>query len=261
MQEDFKIKLIKTDESYTDASNKLKGFANVQAPAGVKALFALYDNLKREHAGFTPLIIFDDVGQCEYTNMHAMSDFYFELDEDDESLRVEGKSDYYAAEFRNTLEILDENRLKIGEIYGKMDYSEEIERLNLINQKPFLAIGDEVQVRLCPCESGAASFAAMINGYFADDFTPHESYALIRFLHDEFGYEFIGISDKILLFRRTQNLSDAQRSKLICELAKIYGTDEAALDGQLGVNEALLLPYIESLGDLYALDEYIKDED
>ncbi|MGG7072960.1 hypothetical protein U5B43_01700 [Campylobacter sp. 9BO] len=122
-----KIELIQPDEQLTDASNKVKGYAEFVSPTDPKVIFELYDALKHEHVGFTPLIIFGDIGQCQYTNMHAMSDFYFELDEDDESLRVDGKSDYHAAEFKNMLALLDKNRLKIDQIHGKMNYSSDDE--------------------------------------------------------------------------------------------------------------------------------------
>ncbi|MGG7072961.1 hypothetical protein U5B43_01705 [Campylobacter sp. 9BO] len=105
-------------------------------------------------------------------------------------------------------------------------------------------------MRLCPCERAEQSFAAMINGYFADDFTPDESYALICFLSAEFGYEFIGLSDKILLFRRTRGLDDTQSTRLLGEIAKIYGIKDGALSERLVLTDALLLPYIETLGDL-----------
>ncbi|HBO37557.1 MAG TPA: hypothetical protein DD638_02725 [Pasteurellaceae bacterium] len=255
-----KFDIKKPDDRYTETSNFLMKFAEIETSRAFKAMMAAYDKFKAEHPNFTPLIIFENADQCEYTNMHATLG-ELSLDEEEyEEQNVADKSDFFTENFNYTLSALNSNKKPLSEFYGKIDLSsdDELKILRRINNLPFLAIDAEVDVYLCPTKVSNECFARMINGYFAGDFTPHESYALICYLKEHFGYEFIGLGATNLLFRRDKPLDQNMAQALFDELGKIYAVEFDKISEALNNVKSdthLILPYVESLRDLLSDDE------
>ena len=97
----------------------------------------------------------------------------------------------------------------------------------------------------------------MIQGYFADDFEPEQTYAFILMMNERFGFEFIGIGATLMLFYRSENLSDDKAEELLQEAYAEVGTFLAGMKAQLErISEHIEI--FESI-DKDALSKIIKE--
>lgn len=256
------LKLSPQDEALSLDSNYLKHFAVLELDERGKRIFQVYEQLRKDYPNHSPLFVIEDVGQCEYTNMHARSDYYFDCEGYEEA---HGRRDVEKAEFQAVLDMLNapDSQLEMSALYGRIDLSspDELKALKQISMPSQLDIGDECDVYLCPTQTSTDCFARMINGYFTDDLQPDEVYTLIRYLKTEFGYEFIGIGATLLLFYNpnANKLKVREFKHLHEELAKVYSTEPKAMEKALEYNiveKMLALPYTCTLLDWVDLDKY-----
>ena len=226
----------------------------------MNAVTIAYNRLCEQHTGFKPLFIIENAPQCEYTNMHASSSFEM-LDEEEYSAQNPDARDFPAAEFCLMLDILNdpEYKAEVSEFYGKfsLNYPDKLKALECLNTRDYNALDEDIDVYLCPCERSTDAFARMIQGYFADDFEPEQTYAFILMMNERFGFEFIGIGATLMLFYRRKNLSDDKAEELLQELAKIYDTPYEAIKKALwhnafGSRKTLVLPFAENIEDTVA---------
>ena len=230
------FRLAKPDPRYTKEANFTLKYGILNAHQNMDAVTIAYDRLCEQYAGFKPLFIIENAPQCEYTNMHASSSFEM-LDEEEYNAQNPDARDFPAAEFRLMLSILRNPEYK-----------------KYLNTRDYNALDEDIDVYLCPCECSTDAFARMIQGYFADDFEPEQTYAFILMMNERFGFEFIGIGATLMLFYRRENLSDDKAEELLQELAKIYDTPYDAIKKALwhsvfGSNKTLVLPFAENIED------------
>ena len=152
-----------------------------------------------------------------------------------------------------------EYKTEVGQFYGKfsLNYPDKLKALEYLNTRDYNALDEDIDVYLCPCERSTDVFARMIQGYFADDFEPEQTYAFILMMNERFGFEFIGIGATLMLFYRRENLSDDKAEELLQELAKIYDTPYDAIKKALwhsvfGSRKTLVLPFAENIEDTVA---------
>ena len=254
------FRFAKPDPRYTKEANFTLKYGVLNAHQNMNAVTIAYDRLCEQYVGFKPLFIIENAPQCEYTNMHASSSYEM-LDEDEYNAQNPDARDFPVAEFRLMLDILNdpEYRAEVSEFYGKfsLNYPDKLKALEYLNTRDYNALDEDIDVYLCPCERSTDAVARMIQGYFADDFEPEQTYAFILMMNERFGFEFIGIGATLMLFYRRKNLSDDKAEALLQELAKIYDTPYEAIKKALwhnafGSRKTLVLPFAENIEDTVA---------
>lgn len=254
------FRFAKPDTRYTKEANFTLKYGVLNAHQNMNAVTIAYDRLCEQYVGFKPLFIIENAPQCEYTNMHASSSYEM-LDEEEYNAQNPDARDFPAAEFCLMLDILNdpEYKAEVSEFYGKfsLNYPDKLKALECLNTRDYNALDEDIDVYLCPCERSTDAFARMIQGYFADDFEPEQTYAFILMMNERFGFEFIGIGATLMLFYRRKNLSDDKAEELLQELAKIYDTPYEAIKKALwhnafGSRKTLVLPFAENIEDTVA---------
>lgn len=247
----------------TDEAQELLCFATISGLESWKDILNLYSELKEKNAPKKVLMLLEDIGQCDYTSMHAsMGDgLYF----DTSGLIGEGDDD---VSYENTLPLevkyhieqllKPENQVNIRDLYGKFNYSDKDQSTLLkINEKPEKILDDVIQVKLVSSENEHQKFAAQLNGYFSCDLNPFESFSLIQSLDKNFGLEYIGLGASLLFFIKTPMFTSNKLDTLFIELDKIYSYDlkiSVQLKQHLLHQDYLILPYTESL-DVFDLND------
>lgn len=244
----------KNENGYSDISQKIELFGVLNVPDASIMLHA-YKEFKTKYPDFSPLFIFEDPAQCEYTNGHASGgDFYFD---EDELVEKSGEKDLPLLRYKYVLERLNdpEKKLSFSEIAEVLDYQDEDEikafdKINNLNSTP---VYEDTLVYLLPTKDSKEIFARMINGYFASDLQPRQTYALISHLVDNYGYTFMGMGASLLMFVREKDLELKKSEQLLADLSLVYNIpiEKMKKIGELFcVTKHLVLPYIESLGDI-----------
>ena len=160
----------------TDEAQELLCFATMSESESWKDILNLYAKLKEKNAPKKVLMLLEDIGQCDYTSMHAsMGDgLYFDTSEligdgDNEDVRYENT---LPLEVKYHIEQLlkPENQVNIRDLYGKFNYSDQDQAILLtINEKPEKILDKVIQVKLVDSENEHQKFAAQLNGYFSCD--------------------------------------------------------------------------------------------
>ncbi|MGC7560183.1 hypothetical protein [Pasteurella sp. PK-2025] len=212
-------------------------------------VLSLYEDLKNKFVDCTPLFIFEDIKQCEYTSFHReIADFSSEKIDDPTCKQ----------QFLYTLEQLNKTKISFDEIYTETFFTENFFKLRDVNNNPIHLFKYGLDIKLCPTKKSTDTFAAMINGYFTGDFQPDENYTIIQKLYNNYNFDFIGIGSVFLFFKVAQPLSKELAKNLSDDLAKIYNfTSEQLqkmLDEHLTTKEYLFLPYAENFEDFISED-------
>ena len=248
----------------TDEAQELLCFATMSESESWKDILNLYAKLKEKNAPKKVLMLLEDIGQCDYTSMHAsMGDgLYFDTSEligdgDNEDVRYENT---LPLEVKYHIEQLlkPENQVNIRDLYGKFNYSDQDQAILLtINEKPEKILDKVIQVKLVDSENEHQKFAAQLNGYFSCDLNPFESFSLIQSLDKNFGLEYVGLGASLLFFIKTSMFTSNKLDTLFLELDKIYSFNSkisAQLKQHLLHQDYFILPYTESL-DVFDLND------
>ena len=198
------------------------------------ALMQAYDAYAKTYPGEYLLLTLDDLGQAQYTSMHATGAHRlddvdgYDLSHLDPNAFEEGEhrgSPTTTSEFF----ILEENFKKQC---GTIDFAQvcnkrlsleedELDTLEQINADPDLLLDDEVLLLRVPVQNASMVLSAFPNGYFTCDLNPFENYAVAEHLRQHYGYELFGIGAACLGFRRAAPLD--------ADLARAAGMDIAHL--------------------------------
>lgn len=253
----------KKNVQFTDEAQELICFAKICDIQSWKEVQNQYIELKKKIAPKKVLLLLEDIGQCNYTSMHAsMSDgLYFDLSE----YLDEGESENISYENALPLEVQyhikqllkPENQVSVRDLYGKFSYSDQdLSILIQINMHPEKILDKCIEVKVLRNTTETQKFAAQPNGYFSCDFNPFESFSLIQFLDKNFGLEYIGLGASLLFFSKTPMFTSSKLDDLFKELKKIYNfnqTMSTQLKEHLTNYDYIILPYVESL-EVFVLD-------
>lgn len=242
----------------TDAAQELIHFASLENILSWQDLVSTYQLLKDKHAAKKVLLLLEDIGQCEYTSMHASMQDGLYFDETDNYPADSSEADVHLENIR-PLEVnyhieqllkLD-NRVHFSELFNKFTYNlHDFNKLIEINQFPEKVLDKTIKVKLVDTSIEAHKFAAQLNGYFSCDLNPFESFSLIRHLDENYALEYIGLGASLLFFIKSKELSDNQINTLMQDLAQLYHFDEIVKEDLKQVfleKESLIIPYSESL--------------
>ncbi|WP_284090662.1 hypothetical protein [Acinetobacter pittii] len=251
----------KENSLITDDAHELICFATISEINSWKDVLNLYSEIKHKHLPKKVLLLLEDIGQCQYTSMHAsMGDgLYFdtsELVEDDSEASWDNTR---PLELQYHIEQLlkPENYIDFNKLSKKLNYCDEDQSTLLqINAEPEKILDEVIQVKLVNSESETRKFAACLNGYFTCDLNPFESFSLIQHLDQNYGLEYVGLGASLLFFIKTPKFDANKTTQLFKELSEFYQFNQSThtqLEQHLSKHEYLILPYVESL-EVFILD-------
>ena len=243
----------------TDDAHELICYATINEIDLWKDVINLYSEIKQNNFPKKVLLLLEDIGQCQYTSMHAsMGDgLYFdtsELVEDDSEASWDNTR---PLELQYHIEQLlkPENYIDFNNLPKKLKYSDEDQSTLLqINAEPEKILDEVIQVKLINSET--QKFAACLNGYFTCDLNPFESFSLIQHLDQNYDLEYVGLGASLLYFIKTPEFDANKTPQLLNELSNFYQFNQTAhnqLEQHLSKHEYLILPYVESL-EVFILD-------
>lgn len=251
----------KENSLITDDAHELICYATMSKVNSWKDVLNLYSEIKQKHLPKKVLLLLEDIGQCQYTSMHAsMGDgLYFdtsELVEDDSEASWDNTR---PLELQYHIEQLlkPENYIDFNNSPKKLNYCDEDQATLLqINAEPEKILDDVIQVKLVDSKTETQKFAACLNGYFSCDLNPFESFSLIEHLDQNYGLEYVGLGASLLFFIKTPKFDANKAPQLLNELSNFYQFNQSThtqLEQHLSKHEYLILPYVESL-EMFILD-------
>ncbi|MGU3310887.1 hypothetical protein [Acinetobacter sp. M5A5_2a] len=251
----------KENSLITDDAHELICYATMSKVNSWKDVLNLYSEIKQKHLPKKVLLLLEDIGQCQYTSMHAsMGDgLYFdasELTQDDSEASWDNTR---PLELQHHIEQLlkPENYIDFNNLPQKISYCDEDQSTLLqINAEPEKILDDVIQVKLVNSKNETQKFAACLNGYFTCDLNPFESFSLIQHLDQNYGLEYVGLGASLLYFIKTPKFDANKTTQLFKELSEFYQFNQSThtqLEQHLSKHEYLILPYVESL-EVFILD-------
>lgn len=251
----------KENSLITDDTHELICYATISEINSWNNVVNLYSEIKQSNFPKKVLLLLEDIGQCQYTSMHASmgNGLYFdtsELVEDDSEASWDNTR---PLELQYHIEQLlkPENYIHFNKLPKKLNYCDEDQATLLqINAEPEEILDEVVQVKLVNSETETQKFAACLNGYFSCDLNPFESFSLIQHLDQNYGLEYIGLGASLLFFIKTPEFDVNKTTQLINELSNFYQFNQIThnqLEQHLSNHEYLILPYVESL-EVFVLD-------
>lgn len=245
----------------TDDAHELICYATINEIDLWKDVVNLYSEIKQNNFPKKVLLLLEDIGQCQYTSMHAsMGDgLYFdtsELVEDDSEASWDNTR---PLELQYHIEQLlkPENYIDFNNLPKKLKYSDEDQATLLqINAEPEEILDEVIQVKLVNSETETQKFAACLNGYFSCDLNPFESFSLIQHLDQNYDLEYVGLGASLLFFIKTPKFDANKTPQLLNDLSNFYQFNQSThtqLEQHLSNHEYLILPYVESL-EVFDLD-------
>ncbi|WP_192454603.1 hypothetical protein [Acinetobacter oleivorans] len=245
----------------TNDAHELICYATINEIDLWKDVVNLYSEIKQNNFPKKVLLLLEDIGQCQYTSMHAsMGDgLYFdtsELVEDDSEASWDNTR---PLELQYHIEQLlkPENYIDFNNLPKKLKYSDEDQATLLqINAEPEEILDEVIQVKLVNSETETQKFAACLNGYFSCDLNPFESFSLIQHLDQNYDLEYVGLGASLLFFIKTPKFDANKTPQLLNDLSNFYQFNQSThiqLEQHLSNHEYLILPYVESL-EVFDLD-------
>lgn len=228
-------------------------------------IFEALSALKKESGNFSVLATLDDLGQAEYTSMHAT----MSLDLDDvegHDLSVVAPEAFEDGEHLGYLSTKSEFFIRERNFLSKtlsVDFSgvcgkgltlddDEMDMLESVHHTPLNYIDGDIRIRVVTVQSAALSISAFPNGYFSCDLNPFENYVLAKHLEQSYGYELFGLGASLIGFKRKNPLAADQAESVARDLTCLYNRegDAALFDRFYRITQQfdyLFLKYVESL--------------
>jgi len=227
-------------------------------------LLKIRADYQSQYPDYSILLTLDDLGQAQYTSMHAKSSH--DLDDiEGYDLSSVDKSAFENGEHIGYLTTKSEFFIRKGNFEKKIQdisfadvcaegitIDDELDVLESINLKPEALLDTEVLMMIVPVADSALALCAFPNGYFSCDLNPFQNYALAKYLHVNYQYQLLGIGASCIGFIRHETLKSAEIEKLAIDVAKLYQCEDDAesirrFAKMITDNQYLFLKYTESL--------------
>ncbi|WP_447506795.1 hypothetical protein [Acinetobacter oleivorans] len=245
----------------TNDAHELIGYATISEINSWNDVVNLYSEIKQNNFPKKVLLLLEDIGQCQYTSMHASmgKGLYFdasELIEDDSEASWDNTR---PLELQYHIEQLlkQENYIDFNKLPKKFNYCDQDQSTLLqINAEPEKILDEVIQVKLVNSETETQKFAACLNGYFSCDLNPFESFSLIQHVDQNYDLEYVGLGASLLFFIKTPKFDANKTPQLLNDLSNFYQFNQSThiqLEQHLSNHEYLILPYVESL-EVFDLD-------
>lgn len=207
----------------------------------IKSLNDILDKLaefESKYPNHVALTTLDDLGQADYTSMHAT--IAHDLDdieghdlstvdstafEDGEHIGyLSSKSEFFIRKSNFIAKVKSVTFSNVCSEGLTLD-NKELSVIEKIHANPIDYIDREVAIKIVPVEYSALAICAFPNGYFACDLSPFDNYALAKHLEKNYGYKLFGIGASLVGFQRKEPLNATQALQLSKDIAKLYNRD------------------------------------
>ena len=231
----------------------------------INDIFETLATFKHEFKNHSVLATLDDLGQAQYTSMHATMSHDLDDTEGHDLSSVDaaafdngehigylsGKSEFFIREknFLSKTKSIDfsavcREGLTIGE--------SEMDVLENIHAAPLDYIDDKILIKIVPVQTSALAISAFPNGYFSCDLNPFHNYAIANYLEEKYGYELFGLGASLIGLKRDKPLDISSSNEIANDLAKLYNSqnNQAVIDRFAKLTQRfnyLLLKYVECL--------------
>lgn len=248
-----------TNPKISQEAHELNQYAWINDVGSWQDLMDIYQSLKQQVAPKKVLLLLEDIGQCNYTSMHASMGDELYFDESEYLGDANGQEEEILSEnleplaIRYYLEQLAKmhNQIKLKKLADKFEYSQEdFDLLIQIHEHPEIIFDSAIEVKLVNVEQESEKFVAQLNGYFSCDLNPMESFSLIQYLEKNFALEYIGLGASLFFFVKNEAFEIDKLNELLNDLSKIYKLNNdifTFLKSHLLDKNYLILPYVESL--------------
>lgn len=227
-------------------------------------LLKIREDYQSQYPDHSILLTLDDLGQAQYTSMHAkgahdLDDIEgYDLGSVDKRAFENGehlgylttKSEFFIRKGNFEKHIQD---ISFADVCDEgITIDDELHLLESINLKPEDLLDTEVLMMIVPVSDSALALCAFPNGYFSCDLNPFQNYALAKHLQVNYQYQLLGIGASCIGFIRHEMLRPAEIEKLAIDIARLYQcTDDAEsverFTRMITCNQHLFLKYTESL--------------
>ncbi len=175
-------------------------------------------SLKEKHPGCYPLITLDNLSQTHYVAFHAgMKHEITSLDDVDKDIievhklnlsrfKQKANSSSFHAVCLQGLEIDDDS----------------LEQLEAINDNPLECIDKVLELYFVPVKDPALVLSLLPVGYFSEDLSPFDNFAIARHFKRKYGLELFGVGSCLLGFTKSRQLQDNEIASIIKDLASLY---------------------------------------
>jgi len=225
----------------------------------------LYREYNKQYNGNTVLLTLDDLGQAQYTSMHATMSQDLDDTEGYDLSNIDPRT-FEEGEHLGYLSTKSEFFIRRSNFERKVEGSsfsdacnrgltidnEETSLLETIHKSPMEFLDSEVVIKIVPVKKSYMAVSAFPNGYFTSDLNPFENYSVAKHLSENYGYKLFGIGASLLGFIRDNGLSDAESKLLEVDLANLYNQKQSEptigrLVNLAKENNFLFLKYVEYL--------------
>ncbi len=223
----------------------------------------LYKEYTDTYEGSSVLLTLDDLGQAQYTSMHATMSQNLDDTEGYDLSEIDPRA-FEDGEHIGCLTTKSEFFIREGNFERKVEGSsftsacnrgltideDEVALLEDIHKNPMSFLDKEVIVKIVPVEKSYLAISGFPNGYFTCDLNPFENYSIAKHFLEKYNYRLFGVGASLLGFIRENRLSDAESKLLEVDLAKLYNQDKAEssvirLANLSKTNEFFFLKYVE----------------
>jgi len=231
----------------------------------VSDIFDAQVELMNKFPSHNVLATLDDLGQAEYTSVHAdMSHDLsaiegYDLSSVDHSAFEDGehigylstKSEFFIKKNNFISKIESINFADVCK-HGISIDSNEMDVLESIHKKPVQYIDNQIHLKVVPVCTTPLTISAFPNGYFACDLNPFENYAVAEYFRKNYDYELFGLGASLIGFKRNRQLDNYSFVRLAKDISKMYnrGDDKATVERFLVLvrnYNYLFLKYVEYL--------------
>ena len=231
----------------------------------INDIFETITVFKNEFTNHEVLATLDDLGQAQYTSMHATMSHDLDEIEGHDLSRVDSvafedgehigylstKSEFFIREKNFLSKARSIDYLSACSVGLKID-EDEMDVLEKIHTTPLDYIDSEILIKVVPVQSSALAVSAFPNGYFSCDLNPFHNYALAKHLEKNYGYELFGLGASLIGFKRQKPLDISLSGPVSKDLARLYNreNDKSVIDrfSKLTQNfNYLFLKYVEYL--------------
>lgn len=229
-------------------------------------LIEVYQKYRKENIGKTVIVTIDDLSQAEYTSAHAT--MYHNLDDTTgydlsgiDPLAFENGKHIGNLSTPSEFFIRKDNFKKMVKGFdfskacerGLTIDDDEIQILEKIHNNPLDYFDEWILLKIVPVNKSYEAICGFPNGYFMDDFTPFENYAIAKHLNEKYNYDLFAIGASLLGFIRDVPLKEKQAKELVSDLIKLYNSQESITDkiiDTLRNNQYLFIKYIDTIEHL-----------
>ena len=200
----------------------------------MRALLDILSEKRAAHPGMQLLATLDHLQQAFYTSGHTIG--FHDLDET-EGYDLSGvdPSAFEDGEHRGYLGTKSEffirhsnfqkrATVRFEELRGKLFWKPTADRPDFfaVNAKPDAILDNTIYVQAVPVARPCEALCAFPNGYFTDDLTPMENFAVAQRFEERYGYALFGVGASYIGYLKSRDLTIPEMRAFADDILSLY---------------------------------------